>query len=149
MASAEIAWPRRGIHPDEAASFLRAVDLGHATVSSTGHVSLHRVRPKAPIGRYALLSKSGAGVSVNLEYLVQIGAVAELVEDFGWPPDVPRPDGQRPPGRIRSEPVRFCPARQSQTPAGTRTSAGDPTGAADRKAAVSAVECLDRMRGNR
>ncbi len=87
VASPEIAWPQRGIHPDEAASFLRTVDLGHASVSATGHVSLHRVRPKTPIGRYALLSKSGAGVSVNLEYLIQIAAVAEVVEDLGWPPE--------------------------------------------------------------
>lgn len=85
VASADIAWPQRGIHPDEAASFLRAVDLGHATVSPTGHVSLHRVRPKTPAGLYALLSKSGAGVSVNLEYLIQIGAITELVEGLGWP----------------------------------------------------------------
>ena len=42
------------------------------------------VQQKKPVGRYALFSKSGAGVSVNLEYLVQVGATAELVLDHGW-----------------------------------------------------------------
>ena len=32
----------------------------------------------------ALLGKSGSGVSINLEYLIQIGAAAELVLDHGW-----------------------------------------------------------------
>ena len=49
-------------------------------------MSLPTVRPKTPAGRYALLSKSGAGVSINLEYLIQIGATAELVLDHGWSP---------------------------------------------------------------
>lgn len=87
VETATVVWPRRGIHPDEATAFLRGVDSGHVTVDSAGYVSLHRVRAKTPSGRYALLSKSGAGVSVNLEYLIQIGAVTELVEDLGWPPD--------------------------------------------------------------
>ena len=87
VGSPSITWPKRGIHPDEAATFLRGVDLGHVTVDRAGYVRLPRVRSKAPAGRYALLSKNGAGVSVNLEYLIQIGATTELIEDLGWPPD--------------------------------------------------------------
>ena len=40
--------------------------------------------PRLPRGRYSLLGKSGSGVSINLEYLIQIGATAELVLDHGW-----------------------------------------------------------------
>lgn len=87
VGSASITWPRRGIHPDEAASFLRGVDLGHVTVDRAGYVRLPRVRAKTPAGRYALLSKNGAGVSLNLEYLIQIGATVELIEDLSWPSD--------------------------------------------------------------
>ena len=58
-----------------------------SSVAPGGYVTLHQVRPKVPVGRYALLSKSGAGVSVNLEYLIQIGAAGELVAALGWPPE--------------------------------------------------------------
>jgi hypothetical protein len=71
---------------DEAPSFLRAIDEGLADVDDAGYVSLPDIRPKTPPGRYALLGKSGLGVSINLEYLIQIGATAELVLDHGWAP---------------------------------------------------------------
>ncbi len=86
VVSAKVRWPRRGLFPDEAASFLRAVETGTAVVDEAGYVSLPSVRSKVPVGRYSLLSKSGNGVSVNLEYLIQIGATAELVLDHGWAP---------------------------------------------------------------
>jgi hypothetical protein len=57
-----------------------------ATVDDAGYVSIPFIRGKVPTGRYALLSKSGNGVSVNLEYLIQIGATAELILDHGWSP---------------------------------------------------------------
>lgn len=87
VESATIVWPRRGLMSDEAASFLRAMAEGFALVDEAGYVSLPSVRTKAPAGRYALLSKRGTGVSINLEYLIQIGATAELVLDHGWPPE--------------------------------------------------------------
>jgi len=80
-----ITWPRRGLLQDEAISFLRAVDHGVAHVDAAGYVTLPNVRQKHPHGRYALLSKSGSGVSINLEYLIQIGAAAELILDHEWP----------------------------------------------------------------
>lgn len=85
VTSAAVRWPRRGLHPDEAAAFLRAVDTQHAIVDAAGYVTLPRVRPKTPPGRYALLSRSGDGVSINLEYLIQIGGVTEMLLDLGWP----------------------------------------------------------------
>lgn len=85
VASATVIWPRRGLLPDEASSFLHALDAGLIDVDDGGYVTPPTVRPKAPAGWYALLSKSGHGVSVNLEYLIQIGATAELVIDLGWP----------------------------------------------------------------
>lgn len=78
--------PRRGVLPDEASSFLRAMDAGVAVVDEAGFVTLPTVRPKKPIGRYALFSKSGDGVGLNLEYVIQVGAAAELILDHGWPP---------------------------------------------------------------
>lgn len=85
VGSSQIVMPRRGLQHDESASFLRAVSAGIAHVDEAGYVTLPTVRQKKPVGRYALFSKSGSGVSVNLEYLIQVGATAELVLDHGWP----------------------------------------------------------------
>lgn len=85
VISGSVVWPRRGLHSDEAASFLRAVDLELASVDAAGYVTVHCARPKSPPGRYALFSRSGDGVAVNLEYLIQIGTAAELGLDLGWP----------------------------------------------------------------
>jgi hypothetical protein len=84
VASPTITWPRRGLLDDESSSFLRALDSGFVTVDRAGFVALPTVRAKTPAGPYALLSKSGSGVSINLEYLIQIGTTAELVLDHGW-----------------------------------------------------------------
>src|SRR4051812_7520482 len=72
-----------GLRPDEARSFLRVVDSGVADVDEAGYVTLPALRPKTPVGRYAVLSRSGDAVSVNLEYLIHVGATAELVLDHG------------------------------------------------------------------
>ncbi len=87
VQSSVVLVPRRGLQHDESASFLRAVAEGIAEIDDAGSVTLPTVRQKAPVGRYALFSKSGIGVSVNLEYIIQIGATAELILDHGWPPD--------------------------------------------------------------
>lgn len=85
VISPTLVMPRRGLRHDESTSFLRAVGEGIALVDEAGYVTMPTVRQKAPIGRYALFSKSGTGVSVNLEYIIQIGATAELILDHGWP----------------------------------------------------------------
>ncbi len=87
VLSGELATPRRGLLADEASSFLRALDLSVAQVDDAGFVTLPTVRPKRPPGRYALFSKLGPGVGLNLEYLIQVGAMAELLLDHGWPAD--------------------------------------------------------------
>jgi hypothetical protein len=87
VASSRLALPGRGLLPDEAASFLRALDEGLVAVDDAGFFKLPTVRPKVPLGRYSLLSKNGSGVSLNLEYLIQVGATSELMLDHGWPPE--------------------------------------------------------------
>lgn len=87
VESTEIINPRRGLHDDEATSFLSAVAPGLAVVDGAGYVTLPTVRQKLPVGRYALFSRSGTAMSVNLEYLIQIGTTAEFVLDHGWPAD--------------------------------------------------------------
>ena len=75
----------RGLGDDEATSFLRGVDAGQLTVDDAGYVVPLCVLPKKRPQRYALCCKSGDGVTVNLEYLIQLGVVAELHRDRGWP----------------------------------------------------------------
>src|SRR5262245_54672810 len=62
VESPVLVWPRRGLLHDETASFLRAVDEGLVEVDDAGYVSLPAFRQKIPLGRYALLEKSGSGV---------------------------------------------------------------------------------------
>lgn len=80
---------QRGLLADEAASFVRALDAGLVSVDPTGGVRVDGCRPKPGGGRYALFSANRFGgdlyVSLNLEYLIQIGAACELVAFWGWP----------------------------------------------------------------
>jgi hypothetical protein len=85
LATATLIRPSRRLLADESASFLRAVEAGFILVDPSGFFTLPHVRAKTPRGRYALFSKNGDGVALNLEYLVQAGATAELVFDHGWP----------------------------------------------------------------
>lgn len=70
---------RRGLGVDEAAGFLAALDARMLHVDSAGFVVPLAFRPKTKGGRYALFSRNGSGVSVNLEYLIQLAAAGELV----------------------------------------------------------------------
>lgn len=85
VVSSELRVSRRGLLEDEAQSFLRAMKDGSVRVTDTGHFTVTCVRPKPVGGRYSLLSKNGEGVSLNLEYVIQVGATAELFRDHGWP----------------------------------------------------------------
>lgn len=76
----------RGLHPDECASFLRALDSLQLHVDSAGYVTPLAARRKAIGGRYALCCKSGTGVTVNTEYIIQLGGVGELVTTWQWEP---------------------------------------------------------------
>jgi hypothetical protein len=82
---------RRGLQSDEAASFLRALDAGLLAIDATGGVVVAGCRPKPGGGRYALFAANRYGgdlhVSLNLEYVIQLGAACELVSFHGWPAD--------------------------------------------------------------
>jgi hypothetical protein len=85
VLSAEFTPSSRGWHPDECASILRALDSRRVHVDSAGYAWPLCAEPKPGQTRYAFCCKSGTGVTVNLEYLIQLGAVAELNEVYGWP----------------------------------------------------------------
>jgi hypothetical protein len=80
---------RRGLVADEAASFLRGLDARLLEVDGIGSVTVPGCRPKPGGGRYSLFSANWYSgdlyVSLNLEYLIQLGASCELVAFHGWP----------------------------------------------------------------
>ncbi len=76
---------RRGWHQDECAALLRGLDARRLHVDSAGYAWPLCAEPKPGQGRYALCCRSGRGVTVNQEYLIQLGAVAELSQLHGWP----------------------------------------------------------------
>ncbi|WP_181807820.1 hypothetical protein [Streptomyces shenzhenensis] len=83
VLSPSLAVSRRGLQADEAAGFLAALDARVLHVDSAGFVVPQAFRPKTSGGRYALFSRNGSGVAVNLEYLIQMAAAAELLMDHG------------------------------------------------------------------
>jgi hypothetical protein len=85
VETAEFLIGSRGWHADECAALLRGLDARRLHVDSSGYAWPLCAQPKPGQGRYALCCKSGRGVSVNQEYMIQLGAVAELNELYGWP----------------------------------------------------------------
>ncbi|MEV0938001.1 hypothetical protein ACIBMX_46555 [Streptomyces phaeochromogenes] len=83
VVSPDLAASRRGLRADEAAGFLAALDARVLHVDSAGFVVPQAFRSKASGGRYALFSRNGRGMAVNLEYLIQLAAAAELLVDHG------------------------------------------------------------------
>ncbi|WP_282703854.1 hypothetical protein [Streptomyces sp. CC219B] len=83
VLSPRLAVSRRGLRADEAAGFLTALDARVLHVDSAGYVVLSAFRSKVSGGRYALFSRNGSGVAVNLEYLIQMAAAAELLVAHG------------------------------------------------------------------
>lgn len=84
VLSPKLALGSRGLHPDECASFLSALDGRHLHADSAGYIVPLSARKKAVGGRYALCCKAGGAVTVNTEYIVQLGAVGELVTTWRW-----------------------------------------------------------------
>jgi hypothetical protein len=80
---------RRGLLADEAASFLRALDIGLLTVDEAGGVRVPGCRLKPGGGVYQLFAENrwadDLHVSLSTEYLIQFGAACELVACHGWP----------------------------------------------------------------
>jgi hypothetical protein len=85
--SAVVALPT-DFHSDEAIGFLRAVDAGIVRVTDSGRCTLPSIhRASAKPTEPCLFSQRPDG-SVYLawrEYITQVGAVASLVLDYGWP----------------------------------------------------------------
>jgi hypothetical protein len=75
------------VNQDEAAAFLRAIDSKIIEVDHSGYVRCVGTRQKAPETKYCLFTRNREGVSLNTEYLIQFGAAAELVTNFGWSAD--------------------------------------------------------------
>lgn len=79
---------RRGLLPDEVQSFLASLDHGQIDVEDAGYISPKFCQPKPGGGRYSLFSaNTNTGdlyISLNTEYLIHIGAAAELVRAHGW-----------------------------------------------------------------
>jgi hypothetical protein len=79
---------RRGLLPDEAQSFLAALEHGQIDVDDAGYVSPKFCQSKPGGGRYSLFSANtytgDPYVSLNTEYLIHIGAAAELIRVQGW-----------------------------------------------------------------
>lgn len=73
----------RGLHADECGAFIRAVDARQLHVDSAGYVTPLCAEPKRGQQPYALCCRAGDGVTVNLEYVIQLGVVAELAT-LGW-----------------------------------------------------------------
>ena len=78
----------RSLLPDEAQSFIAALEHGQIDVDDSGYVSPKFCQPKPGGGRYSLFSANTYNgnlyVSLNTEYLIHIGAAAELVRVHGW-----------------------------------------------------------------
>jgi hypothetical protein len=83
VLSPRLAVSRRGLRADEAAGFLAALDARVLHVDSAGFVVPQAFRSKASGGRYALFSRNGSGMALNLEYLIQMAAAAELFVAHG------------------------------------------------------------------
>jgi hypothetical protein len=81
----------RGLHPDDAAAFLRAIDAGLVVVEPNGSFQSKACRPKKGGGRYSLFTANRLNddfyISLNTEYLIHFGAATELVTTWGWNSD--------------------------------------------------------------
>lgn len=77
-------------HPDEANGFLRALDNGILRVSDSGRCSLPTIhRAKKPTEPCLFsINKHSVVCLVWREYITQIGMVADLVLDYGWPQEL-------------------------------------------------------------
>lgn len=83
VTSASLRHGQRGLHADECGTFLLALDTGQLHVDSAGYVTPLCAEPKRGQQPYALCCRDGDAVTVNLEYIIQLGAVAELAS-LGW-----------------------------------------------------------------
>jgi hypothetical protein len=82
---------QRGLHPDDTASFLRAIDSGNVEVLPNGSFLISSCRRKPGGNRYSLFTANRWNndfyISLNTENLIHFGAAAELHSAYGWPAD--------------------------------------------------------------
>ncbi len=72
--------------PDECHAFLRAVENDVIFVKPSGRFWAHTARRSSR--NLHLVGRSGLATALHTEYLIHIGGYAELVLDYGWPPDL-------------------------------------------------------------
>lgn len=72
--------------PDECQAFLRSVDQGLVRIEPDGNFWAHTARRTSR--NLHLVGRSGLAMALHTEYLIQIGAYAELILDHGWPPEI-------------------------------------------------------------
>ncbi len=87
LSSLSIALPN-DFHEDEANGFLRALDAQILRVSDTGRCSLpliHRSGTKPTEPCLFGIKKENVVYLAWREYITQVGALASLVLDYGWP----------------------------------------------------------------
>ena len=81
----------RGLHSDDTAAFLRAVDAGLISIELNGSFQPQACRPKKGGGKYSLFTANRWNddfyISLNTENLIHFGAATELVTCWGWSPD--------------------------------------------------------------
>ena len=85
--SGSVALPT-DFHPDEATGFLRAVDAGIVSVTDSGRCtlpSIHRASAKPTEPCLFSQRRDGSVYLAWREYITQVGAVASLILDYGWP----------------------------------------------------------------
>jgi hypothetical protein len=73
---------RRGIHEDEAQAFLRAWREKLVLIDIAGRFTVPAARACPPVMH--LVGRSGNRTALHTEYLIQIGVIAELIQDQDW-----------------------------------------------------------------
>jgi hypothetical protein len=71
VLSSALIWPR-GLDAERCAAFLHVVDHELAVLDSLGYVTVPRA------GRFALLSRSGIGVGVDVARVAQVTALSAV-----------------------------------------------------------------------
>lgn len=71
-----------GLQLDEASTFWRAYSEGVVRVDRDGRFEIVGARSCSP--NLHLVGRNGDAVAVHMEYLIHIGACAELILDHGW-----------------------------------------------------------------
>jgi hypothetical protein len=84
----ELRFGKRGLHPDDTAAFLRALDGGHIQLNDNGSFVPHACKSKPGGCLYSLFTENRWNddfyISLNTENLIHFGAATELYSSWGW-----------------------------------------------------------------